>query len=153
MAITSPAGKPLIVKSPAFANNERIPAKYTCKGDNVNPSLTIDDIPANTQSLALIMDDPDAPSGTYVHWVMWNIPVSTPIGENSAPGTQGRNSRDESKYTGPCPPSGTHRYFFKVYALDTRLNNLGTNSGKQDLLNAMQGHVLASGELVGLYGK
>lgn len=144
--------KPLIVESPAFANNELIPAKYTCVGSNINPALVITDIPYGTKSLALIVDDPDAPNGTFDHWIMWNIPPIAVIDENSAPGIQGRNGKGENKYMGPCPPSGTHHYNFKVYALDTKLN-LPAGSNKTALLKAMDKHILVSGELIGLFKK
>jgi Raf kinase inhibitor-like YbhB/YbcL family protein len=99
------------------------------------------------------MDDPDAPSGIFDHWVVWNIPPSTSkIAEHTTPGTEGLNSAREHGYHGPCPPSGTHRYFFKIYALDAVLS-LGANSRKKDVERAMQGHVLAKGELVGLYSR
>jgi Raf kinase inhibitor-like YbhB/YbcL family protein len=109
--------------SPAFEHNKSIPSKYTCQGEDVNPALAIDDIPEGTKSLALIVDDPDAPMGTWVHWVVYDIaPTSRIIDENSIPGKQGINDFRKKNYGGPCPPSGTHRYFFKVYALDTQLN-------------------------------
>ena len=143
--------KKLIVKSPAFESNKRIPAKYTCDGDNVNPPLTIEDIPENTKSLVLIIDDPDAAAGTWNHWLVWNIPpASHKIGENTIPGTEGVSTYGKHAYGGPCPPYGTHRYFFKVYALDTKLE-LNPNSQKKDVEKAMEGHVLAEGELLGLY--
>jgi Raf kinase inhibitor-like YbhB/YbcL family protein len=142
--------KELSVKSPAFENNHLIPAKYTCDGENVNPSLAIEGIPADTKTLALIVDDPDASMGTWDHWVVWNISPTGKIEENTIPGTEGVNTDGEHSYGGPCPPYGTHRYFFKVYALDVELN-LNSNSRKKDLEKAMQGHVLGKGELVGLY--
>ena len=148
--MTELTSKNLVVKSSAFKHNETIPKKYSCEGDNVNPPLTIEGIPKQTKSLALIMDDPDAPSGTYVHWVVWNIDTAGKIEQNSVPGNEGVNSANQSMYTGPCPPSGTHRYFFKVYALDTDLD-LPKNSTKQDLQTAMQNHIIAKGELIGLY--
>jgi Raf kinase inhibitor-like YbhB/YbcL family protein len=144
--------KPLIVESPAFANNEMIPDKYTCAGSNFNPALVITSTPDGTKSLALIVDDPDAPNGTFDHWVMWNIPVAAVIDENSAPGIQGKNGKGENRYTGPCPPSGTHHYNFKVYALDTKLT-LAAGADKNALLKAMETHILASGGLIGLYKK
>lgn len=144
--------KPLVIKSSAFGNNEWIPEKYTCIGSNINPALTISDIPNGTKSLVLIVDDPDAPNGTYTHWIMWNIPVITAIGENSTPGTQGKNSKGENKYFGPCPPSGIHHYNFKVYALDTKLE-IPIVSDKNILLKAMDKHILASGVLIGLFKK
>ena len=142
----------LTVKSPAFEHNKAIPEKYTCKGENTNPPLTIGGIPQKTKSIALIMDDPDAPSGTFDHWVVWDIPPqTTTIAEHTAPGKEGVNSAQEHGYHGPCPPPGKpHRYFFKVYALDTQLG-LGANSRKKDVEKAMQGHILAKGELIGLF--
>lgn len=142
----------LTVTSSAFKANGMIPAKYTCTGENINPELSISGIPSDAKSLALIMDDPDAPSGDFVHWVMWNIPVQNTIAENSAPGVQGMNGRDATGYTGPCPPSGTHHYHFKVYALDAMLD-LPTTTDKQGLLKAMDGHILQQGELIGLFKK
>jgi Raf kinase inhibitor-like YbhB/YbcL family protein len=143
--------KKLSVESPAFENNKLIPAKYTCDGDDVNPPLTIEGVPEGTKTLALIVDDPDAPMGTWDHWIVWNIPATTSkIAENTVPGTEGMNDFRKRSYGGPCPPSGTHRYFFKVYALDVKLD-LSPTSRKRDVEKAMQGHVLAKGELVGLY--
>jgi len=145
--------KELKVKSSVFRHNELIPRKYTCDGEDVNPPLTIEDIPEGTQSLALIIDDPDAPMGTWDHWVVWNIPPSSrEIRENSVPGVEGINDFRKHSYGGPCPPGGTHRYFFKVYALDATLT-LGANSRKKDLEKAMQGHILAKGELIGRYSR
>jgi Raf kinase inhibitor-like YbhB/YbcL family protein len=145
--------KELTIKSPAFEANRQIPKKYTCQGQDINPPLTIEGTPPGAKSLALTLDDPDAPSGTFDHWVVWNIPPSTSrIAEQSVPGTEGFNSMRGHGYTGPCPPSGTHRYFFKVYALDMELG-LGANSSKKDLEKAIQGHVLAKGELIGLVSK
>jgi Raf kinase inhibitor-like YbhB/YbcL family protein len=142
--------KNLIVKSSAFENKKRIPTKYTCDGDDVNPPLTIKGASKETKSLVLIIDDPDATIGMWNHWLVWNIPPTHKIKENSIPGTQGVNTAGKRAYGGPCPPSGTHRYFFKVYALDIKLN-LNPNSRKEDLEKAMQGHILAEGELLGLY--
>ena len=138
--------------STEFANNEFIPRKFTCQGDDVNPALTIEDVPEHTKTLALIVDDPDAPVGVWVHWVVCNIPVSARIDENSVPGEQGINDSGSPDYKGPCPPSGTHRYFFKIYALDTALN-LKQGFNKKTLEKAMQGHILDTAELVGLYKK
>ena len=140
----------LTIKSSAFKNNEFIPSKYTCDGLNINPDLMVENIPANTISLAVIIDDPDAPNGTFCHWLVWDIPPKNTIKEDSRPGAQGRNSMHENKYFGPCPPSGTHHYHFKVYALNTKLN-LPQNTGEKELLNAMKGHIISSGDLVGLY--
>lgn len=136
--------------SPVFENKGFIPSKYTCDGANVNPPLSIEATPEGTKSLVLIVDDPDAPMGTWDHWVVWNISPAKKIEENSVPGTEGLNSFNKHSYGGPCPPSGTHRYFFKVYALDTKLE-LKTNSRKKDVENAIKGHTLAKGEIVGLY--
>lgn len=144
--------KPLMVKSPAFENNELIPSRYTCIGSDINPPITIADIPDGTKSLALIIDDPDAPNGTFDHWVMWNIPVTNLINEDSAPGIQGKNGKSENKYIGPCPPSGTHHYNFKVFALDIQLD-LPASADQNTLLMAMDTHILASGGLIGLYRK
>ena len=142
--------KELTVKSPAFENNKLIPSKYTCDGEEVSPPLTVEGIPEKTKSLALIMEDPDAPAGLFIHWLVWNIPPSNEIQENSVPGTEGLNTNKKNSYHGPCPPGGTHRYYFKVYALDTHLN-IGAFSEKEVLENAMQNHILAHGELIGLY--
>ncbi len=142
--------KTLSVSSPAFENNTLIPAKYTCDGDNVNPPLTIKGTPEEAKSLVLLVDDPDATIGTWDHWVVWNIPPAGSIAENTVPGTEGLTTDRQHSYDGPCPPYGTHRYFFKVYALDTLLK-LSPNSTKKDVEKAMQGHVLAEGALIGLY--
>jgi|SRR3989338_2058096 len=144
--------KSLKLTSYAFKHNEIIPSKYTCDGSDINPPLKIDGLPEDTRSLALIVDDPDAPMGIWVHWVVWNIPAKTNIEENSVPGMEGLNDFKRQSYGGPCPPSGTHRYFFKVYALDTTLY-LGTNSKKEEVEKAMEGRILAKGELIGLYKK
>lgn len=138
--------------SPEFNDNEFIPKKFTCRGENINPELVIDDIPAGTQSVALIFDDPDAPSGDWVHWVIFDIPVVLKIEEGSAAGKQGVNDFGRIGYDGPCPPFGTHRYVFKLYALDAKLN-LKEGISKADLEKAMYGHVLAKAELTGLFSK
>jgi len=138
--------------SSEFGNNSAIPLKFTCQGESVNPPLDIEQIPENTQSLALIVDDPDAPGGTFVHWVVYDLPVNRRIEQASVPGTQGSNDGGGVSYVGPCPPSGTHRYFFKIYALDTVLN-LDEGISKSSLESAMRGHILAQAELVGLYKK
>ncbi|MEK6728137.1 MAG: YbhB/YbcL family Raf kinase inhibitor-like protein [Candidatus Omnitrophota bacterium] len=135
-----------------FKNNELMPKKFTCEGDDINPVLIIEGAPSNTKSLALIMDDPDAPMGTWVHWVVFNIPVINRIEENSTPGMQGSNNSGRNSYHGPCPPSGTHRYFFKIYALDKELD-LALGASKGQLEKAMQGHILDKAELIGLYKK
>jgi Raf kinase inhibitor-like YbhB/YbcL family protein len=148
MSVT--ASSTLVIKSPAFEDNEFISSKYTCDGVNVNPEISIGEIPKDTKSLAIIVDDPDAPSGSFCHWLMWNIAPKNSIKENSAPGIQGRNSFGENKYDGPCPPSGKHHYHFKLYALNTKLNLL-VSTDKNELEKAMKDHIIARGELVGLY--
>jgi Raf kinase inhibitor-like YbhB/YbcL family protein len=140
----------LTVKSPAFGNNQLIPPRYTCDGDEVNPPLTVEGLPPETKTLALFVEDPDATRGTFDHWVVWNIPPARAIGERSVPGNEGLNSAGQRGYMGPCPPFGTHRYFFKVYALDAELS-LRADARKRDVEKAMEGHVLAKGELIGLY--
>jgi Raf kinase inhibitor-like YbhB/YbcL family protein len=143
----------LSVASPAFENGSPIPPKYTCDGADVSPPLAVAAVPREAKSLALIADDPDAPGGTWVHWLLWNVdPKAGRIGEASVPSgaIQGRNGFGRNTYGGPCPPSGTHRYFFKVYALDTTLD-LKAGSAKPDLERAMQGHVLSDGQVIGLY--
>ena len=142
----------LVVKSPAFDNNKTIPKKYTCDGDNVNPTLTIEGIPKEAKSLVLIIDDPDSPFGTFGHWVVWNISPTNKIEENSSPGTQGLNDFGKHNYGGPCPQYGTHRYFFKVYALDTELD-LNINLRRGGVEKAIKDHIIAEGKLVGLYGR
>ncbi len=138
--------------SPEFQNNKLIPKKFTCQGDDVSPPLIIEDIPAEAKSLALIVDDPDATTGAWVHWVVFDIPVVSKIEENSIPGKQGTNDFGRKDYGGPCPPSGTHRYFFKIYALAEKLN-LDEGIRKEDLEEIMQEHVLEKTELIGLYKK
>jgi Raf kinase inhibitor-like YbhB/YbcL family protein len=146
------------IKSTAFEEGSMIPKKYTCDGPNVSPPLSWDSIPEGTKSLALICDDPDAPGGTWVHWVIFNIPPnikeltegiphqkSLPIGAK-----QGRSDFGEIGYGGPCPPGGTHRYYFKFYALDKEIN-LEPGSRKTQLLKAMEGHILSEGQLMGKY--
>ena len=138
------------ISSPEFSDNGFIPAKFTCEGKEINPCLEISGIPADAKELALIVDDPDAPAGTFVHWVVYNIPILGLIEEDSIPGTRGVNTVNEKSYHGPCPPSGTHRYFFKIYALDEKLN-LREGLSKGGLERAMQGHIIDKAELVGLY--
>lgn len=142
--------KQLKVSSDSFQNDGMIPLKYTCDGINVNPPLDIEHIPEEAQCLVLIVDDPDAPKGTWVHWLAWNIPVTHHIKENEVHGIEGFNDFKQHHYGGPCPPSGTHRYFFKIYALDSLLN-LPLNTQKLKLERAMSEHIIAFGELVGLY--
>jgi hypothetical protein len=143
-------GETMKITSPEFENNGFIPAKFTCEGKDINPKLEIKDIPKQAKSLALIVDDPDAPRGTWVHWVVFNIPLTAEIKENSVPGKLGTTNSGQIDFHGPCPPSGTHRYFFKAYALDAVLD-LNEGIEKAELEKAMQGHILDKAELVGLF--
>lgn len=139
--------------SSVFENNGSIPAKFTCDGMDINPPLVIQGAPARAKSLALIVDDPDAPRGIWVHWVVWNFdPKTTEIREDSVPkgAAQGMNDFRKHNYGGPCPPSGTHRYFFKLYALDAQLT-IGANSDKAALEKAMQGHIISQAQIMGTY--
>lgn len=142
------------ILSSAFENNQPIPSKYTCQGENINPELKFEEVPKDSKSLSLIMDDPDATIGTFVHWVVFNMPSDiTGIKENSTPiGIQAKNSAGKNTYIGPCPPSGVHRYYFKLFAVDTVLD-AEKISTKEDLLAAMQGHILAEADLMGTYIK
>ena len=143
------------ILSSVFENNKNIPVKYTCDGDAINPPLKFLEVPDNAKSLVLIMDDPDAPSETFDHWVVFNInPLATNLNENSVPSDsiQGKNSAGSNKYVAPCPPSVTHRYFFKLYALDKNLD-LDENADKKQVENALKDHLLDSAELVGLYSR
>ena len=148
------------LKSSVFEAGGMIPKKYTCDGPDVSPPLSWSDVPVGTKSLALIADDPDAPMGTWVHWVAWNIPANARALEEDVPKRdtlpngmkQGTTDFRRIGYGGPCPPSGTHRYLFKLYALDTTLN-LPPGTTKKDLEKAMQGHVLAQTELMGKYAR
>ena len=141
------------IATPAFQAGGDIPAKFTCNGANVNPELKINGVPNEAKSLVLIVDDPDAPHGLFTHWIVWNIdPKTTDIGENSVPvgGVQGTNDFGKRNYSGPCPPSGTHRYFFKIFALDSKLD-LKPSAGRAELDGAMKDHVLTKAELIGRY--
>ncbi len=146
--------------SPAFEEGGKIPPQYTCDGKDISPPLQWSEVPAGTKSFALICDDPDAPMGTWVHWVIFNIPDSVrqlpeavPTTEHLKDGSmQGTNDFKRSGYGGPCPPGGTHRYYFKLYALDTVLN-LKAGATKAQLLEAMKGHILAEAQLMGKYGR
>lgn len=143
------------ITSTAFSDGGAIPAKHTCQGDNTNPPLRFDGVPKGTASIALVMDDPDAPVGVWDHWVLWNIDAQTKdIKERSVPlnAMQGKNSWGMSRYGGPCPPSGTHRYIFTAYALDKTVD-LGENATKRDLERAMDGHIIGKAVLVGTYRK
>jgi Raf kinase inhibitor-like YbhB/YbcL family protein len=141
------------ITSTAFSENTSIPSLYTCDAKGINPPLTFSDVPNDAKSLALIVDDPDAPMGTFVHWVVYNIPVTTTEVEegNGIPGSEtGKNGMGKEAFIGPCPPNGQHRYFFKLYALDTTLS-LDPGATKEDVEQAIQGHILSEAQLVGLY--
>lgn len=143
------------ITSPAFENNKNIPDKYTCKGEGTNPPLVFSGVPEETMSLVLIMDDPDAPMGTFVHWVLYNInPKTLGIGENSKPqnASSGITSRRDSNYVPPCPPSGTHRYFFKLYALKDSPVFIKAPT-KEELESAIKPNIIEDAELIGLYSK
>jgi Raf kinase inhibitor-like YbhB/YbcL family protein len=153
----------LTITSAAFEQGRDIPARYTCEGQDVSPPLSWSDVPRNAKSLALIVDDPDAPDPAkpqrvYVHWVVYNIPVSAALKENASKqgmpigAVQGNNDWGKAEYGGPCPPIGRHRYFFKLYALDSQLTGLSAAT-KADLERAMQGHVVGTAELMGTYQK
>jgi Raf kinase inhibitor-like YbhB/YbcL family protein len=148
----------MVITSPSFASGEMIPAVYTCDGRDLSPPLQWTQFPPGTRSFALISDDPDAPMGTWVHWVVWNIPSGVNSLEENRPkkdplpggARQGTNDFRSVGYGGPCPPSGTHRYFFRLYALDTVLE-LPSSTTRAQLEKAMKGHVLAQAELMGKY--
>ncbi|MEW6611061.1 MAG: YbhB/YbcL family Raf kinase inhibitor-like protein [Patescibacteria group bacterium] len=143
------------LSSSAFLHNTEIPSQYTCDGRDVNPPLTIEGVPADAQSLVLIVDDPDAPRGDWVHWLVWNInPSTSRIEEDSVPAGAAEGTTDFGRtgWGGPCPPSGVHRYQFKLYALDTTLS-LVPSAKKRDVERAMEGHVLVQATLVGLYAR
>ncbi len=151
---------PFELTSAAFANGDLIPMKYTCDDQDVSPPLQWKDPPEGTQSFALINDDPDAPVGTWVHWVLYNLPASSRSLPEAVPpdaalpdgSKHGQNSWGRSVYGGPCPPAGTHRYFYKLYALDTELE-LAAGASKEELLRVMEGHILASTETMGVYSR
>jgi Raf kinase inhibitor-like YbhB/YbcL family protein len=159
---TSTLEAPTLIEltSPAFAPGEPIPTKYSCDGENISPPLQWSDPPQGTQSLALICDDPDAPIGTWVHWVLFNLPAEArslveavpPDAERPDGSRHGENGWGRLDYGGPCPPSGTHRYVFKLYALDTMLD-LEAGASKKQVLQAMEGHILTETELMGVYSR
>jgi hypothetical protein len=152
----SVGSKGMEIKSTAFNNNDAIPGRYSCQGEKINPPLTLSGVPQGVASLALVVDDPDAPNGTFDHWVMWNLPSSlSEIPENWKPEagvSLGANGVGNSEWTAPCPPSGTHHYHFKLYALDRKLDLAG-GSSKSELQKAMEGGTVAQTELVGTYTK
>jgi len=154
MASFAAGGAKMKITSSAFQEGANIPSKFTCDGADTSPPLQIANIPSEAKSLALIVDDPDAPGGLFSHWMVWNIPPHTgAVGEGSAPkGVQGTNDFGKSGYGGPCPPSGTHRYYFKIFALDRELDlPFGAKRGQLDA--AMKGHVVAQDELMGRYSR
>ncbi len=145
----------LKIESNAFLDGELIPPKYTCDGENIIPPLLISNVPENAKSLVLIVDDPDAPMGIWNHLLLWNIdPSIYRIDEGKLPENAqiGKNDFGKNEYGGPCPPSGTHRYFFKLFALDTTLD-LDINSGRKELDKKMEGHIITSASLMGRYSK
>jgi len=142
----------LSVSSPAFQHGEAIPQKYSCEGESINPPLSIQGYPEETQSLSIIVEDPDAPNGPFIHWVCFNIDPTNHIPEGQQPGMSGHNGAGKTGYRGPCPPSGTHHYFFKVYALNTRLD-VQEGIDATALKNAMDRHKVGFGELMGTYQK
>ena len=147
-------GAKLKVTSSAFQEGGNIPSKFTCDGSDTSPSLQVTGVPSEAKSLVLIADDPDAPGGLFTHWLVWNIPSQTnSIAEGSAPnGVQGANDFGKSGYRGPCPPTGTHRYSFKIFALDRELE-LRSDAKRSQVNAAMKGHVIAQSELVGRYSR
>ena len=147
-------GARMKITSSAFQEGGNIPSKFTCDGSDTSPPLQITGVPSEAKSLVLIADDPDAPSGLFTHWLVWNIPPQTnSIAEGSAPkGVQGTNDFGKSGYKGPCPPPGTHRYSFKIFALDRELD-LRAGAKRSQVDAAMKGHVIAQGELVGRYAR
>jgi Raf kinase inhibitor-like YbhB/YbcL family protein len=148
------------LKSPSFKEGEMIPLRFTCDGEDLSPELAWDSIPEKCQTLAIICDDPDAPMGTWVHWIIYNIPADLAGLEEGIPpddilpngAKQGNNGWRRIGYGGPCPPGGTHRYFFKIYALDTELD-LEPGASKFQLIDAMEDHILAQGQLMGRYSR
>ena len=140
------------VFSSAFESNGIIPRKYTCDGKNINPPLEFQGIPDEAESLVLIVDDPDAPMKTFTHWIVWNIGPVAKIEEDSIPGIEGITDFRKIGYGGPCPPSGTHRYFFRIYALDKQLE-LKEGASRKELESEMIGHIIAEGELMGKYSR
>ena len=142
------------VTSSAFSEGGNIPAKYTCDGSDASPPLQFGGFPAGAKSLVLIVDDPDAPGRLFTHWLVWNMdPKTNSIAEGAGPkGVQGKNDFGKSAYGGPCPPSGTHRYYFKVFALDKQLE-LPAGSGRRELDKAMKDHVIGQAQLMGRYSR
>src|SRR6266404_6311934 len=148
-------GVKMKITSPAFQEGGTIPEKFSKNGQNVSPELRIEGVPPEAKNLALIVDDPDAPVGLFTHWIVWNIDSkTTQIAEGSAPGAavQGKNDFGEIGYGGPQPPSGTHRYYFKIFALNSTLD-LKSGAKRKEVDAAMKGHIIAQGQLMGKYSK
>jgi Raf kinase inhibitor-like YbhB/YbcL family protein len=146
---------PMTITSAVFADNQAIPKQYTCDGAGINPPLQFGSVPSEAKSLALLVEDPDAPTGIWIHWLMWNIPPTVnQIAENSVPtgAVQGQESSGQNVFGAPCPPSGIHHYIFTVYALDSTLT-LPSYSTAENLQAAMQGHIIEQAQIIGLYGR
>jgi Raf kinase inhibitor-like YbhB/YbcL family protein len=154
IAVSAAGGARMKITSSVFQQGSDIPSKFSCDGANTSPPLQISDVPAAAKTLVLIVDDPDAPSGLFTHWLVWNLsPQTSTIAEGSAPGgIHGTNDFGKSLYGGPCPPSGIHRYYFRVFALDGKLDLAG-GAKRSQLDAAMKGHVIAQGELMGRYSR
>ncbi len=147
------AAEEISISSVAFRSGEKIPEQFSCKGANISPPLQFPGVPPAARSLVLIVDDPDAPGGLFTHWLVWNIePTTRQIAEKSSPAgaVQGTNDFGKTGYGGPCPPSGTHRYFFRIFALDQKLD-LKSGAKRKELDRAMAGHIIARGELMGRF--
>ena len=154
IAVSAAGGAKMKLTSSVFQQGGDIPSKFSCDGANTSPPLQISEVPAGAKTLVLIVDDPDAPSGLFTHWMVWNLsPQTSTISEGSAPGgVHGTNDFGKSGYGGPCPPSGTHRYYFRVFALDRKLD-LANGAKRSQLDAAMKGHVTTQGELMGRYSR
>ena len=152
MILTTLIQSTMTLTSPVFDEVTMIPEEYTCQGMNTSPPLAISNIPDKTVSMVLIMDDPEAPGGGLIHWIMYNIPPVTSIKAGDKPGVQGTNGKDELKYTGPCPSSGVRHFHFKIYALDVKLDVI-QNADNGKVQDKMKGHILATAELNGFFIK
>ncbi|MFW6282465.1 MAG: YbhB/YbcL family Raf kinase inhibitor-like protein [Minisyncoccales bacterium] len=143
----------LKISTPAYGEGELIPSKYTCDGENVSPELKIENIPVGADTFVLIFDDPDAPNGTFTHWVVFNIPAQiNSVAEGAIPGVEGENDFKRTNYSGPCPPSGTHRYFFRLYAIEGQIN-LEKGVSRKQIEDEMHDKILASASYMGKYSK
>ena len=155
VVVSLAGGAKMKITSSAFSEGGNVPSQFTCDGSDTNPPLHIEGVAGEAKSLALIVDDPDAPGGLFTHWIAWNIdPKTTEVGESSSPSgaIQGKNDFGKSGYGGPCPPSGTHRYHFKFFALD-RMLELKAGAKRKELETAIHGHVIGQGELIGRYAR